>query len=97
MSKKKKTLTIDQNYAIISAANNLIKAEDIAEISGDLDILLAVSDRWVNLYAILADIDTSNTRIGFAPEKIGEEYGGEASSEGPYKSKSRFKVRKKSR
>lgn len=97
MSKKKKTLTIDQDYAIISAANNLIKAEEIAEVSGDLDILLAVSDRWINLYAVLADIEASDTKIGFAPEKLGEEYGGETGSEGSYKSKSRFKVRKKSR
>lgn len=102
MSKKKKKdiLTIDRDYAIISAANNLIKAETVAEISGDLEILLAASDRWLNIYSVLSEVEAKNMdkKIGFyLEEDAGDVYGRETSPEGLNKSKSRFKVRKKSR
>lgn len=102
MSKKNKKdiLTIDRDYAIISAANNLIKAEKVAEISGDLEILLAASDRWLNIYSVLSEVEAKNIDkiIGFCLEEdAGDGYGRETSSEGLNKGKSRFKVRKKSR
>ena len=95
--KKKEVLTIDTNYAIISAASNLMKAQEIAEVSGDLEILLATSDRWINLYSILSDNEVVENKIGFVPEQIGEQHGGETSTERFDESKGRPKIRKKSR
>ncbi len=101
MSKKnkKEILTIDRDYAIISAANNLIKAETVAEISGDLEILLAASDRWLNIYSVLSEVEakSNENKIGFyLQEDAGDVYGRESSPQRPNKGKGRFKVRKKS-
>jgi hypothetical protein len=95
--KKKEVLTIDQSYAIISAASNLMRAQEVAEISGDLEILLATSDRWINIYSILSEDKTIDNKIGFVPEQIGEPHGGQTDTKRFDESKGRPKIRKKSR
>lgn len=60
MSKRKKkkveeeTLTITEQYAIMNAADNLLEAQELARINADTDLMLAISDRWLNLSKFLA-------------------------------------------
>ena len=60
MSKRRKkkveeeTLTITEQYAIMNAADNLLEAQELARINADTDLMLAISDRWLNLSKFLA-------------------------------------------
>jgi hypothetical protein len=93
--KKQEVLTMTEESAIISAADSLYHAEEIARLTNDTELLLAISDRWLNLSKYLT-IDESPNRIGFLTLEE-EDDDRENYSEGFDTSKSRFKIRKKSR
>lgn len=95
-NKHQETLTITEDYAIINAANSLMLAEELAKVTGDKELLIAISDRWLNLSAFVASEEHQVQPFGFIPVKeednVGEDY-----SEGHDQSKGRIKIRKKSR
>lgn len=101
--KKKKTveneqLTITDEYAIISSANNLLYAEELAKLTGNIEALLAISDRWLTLATLLEEDQESNNKFGFTAhlDEL-EEAIGEAVTKRNNKGKSKSKIRKKSR
>jgi hypothetical protein len=96
---KKEVLTITQEYAIINAASSLLYAEELARINADTEILLAISDRWLNVSKILVleEEFSKNKTFGFIGLEEESELNGEISTERSNKGKGRSKVRKKSR
>jgi hypothetical protein len=96
---KEEVLTMTQDYAIINAANSLLYAEELARINADTEMLLAISDRWLNVSKILEPEDgfSKNKSFGFVGTIEESELYGEVSAEGSNTSKGRSKVRKKSR
>lgn len=104
LSKKKKkdaeeVLTISEDSAIINAANNLIYAEEIARVTGNIEALLAISDRWliVSQHLALEQLPPQQ-RIGFLISSEEDTLNvGEDSNQGLNESESRTKIRKKLR
>lgn len=100
LSKKKKKdedLILTEESAIINAANNLIYAEEISRVTGNVEMLLAISDRWmmVSKYIALEDLPTQQ-KIGFLMDSEEKLNVGEG-NERPNESESGAKVRKKFR
>lgn len=71
MAKKKnkeQTLTLDDAGVLNECATSLMCAFDFAVQHRDVDAMLAVSDRWLRLYAMLSEIDEESTgkmKLGF--------------------------------
>jgi len=90
---------LTEESAILAGALTLMSAQEIANYNRDIDALVAISERWLALSRLLSEEATEKyANIGFAIEQaqkmIEEE---EANGQGNNESKSRTKVRKKSR
>lgn len=87
---------LDEESAILAGALTLVSAQKIAEYNKDIDALVAISERWLTLSRLLSDeMSERYGNIGFQLEEEIEELRDELS--GNNESKSRIKVRKKSR
>jgi hypothetical protein len=64
-NKKKEPLVLDQDGILSECATSLMAAFDFAIEHRDVDSMLAVSDRWLRLYAMLSHVeeDASNEQI----------------------------------
>lgn len=64
---EKEALTITEDYAIINAANSLLYAEELARLNADSELLLSISDRWLNLskFLILGEELSKDRPFGF--------------------------------
>ncbi len=96
---KKEVLTITQDYAIINAASSLLYAEELARLNSDTEMLLAISDRWLNVSKVLVFEEelSRNKAFGFVGSMEESELNGKIGTERSNTGKSRSKVRKKSR
>jgi hypothetical protein len=70
MGKKKKEeiLVLDEEGILSQCATSLDTAFNFALEHRDVDAMLAVSDRWLRLYAILSNVDESDReqiKLGF--------------------------------
>lgn len=74
MAKKKKdqeeVLILDENGILSQCATSLDTAFTYAVEHRDVDAMLAVSDRWLRLYAILSEVSEERDKIklGFIGE-----------------------------
>ena len=96
---KEEVLTITQDYAIINAASSLLYAEELARLNADTEMLLAISDRWLNVSKVLVFEEelSRNKAFGFVGSMEESELNGEIGTERSNTGKGRSKVRKKSR
>lgn len=74
MSKKKnkgEPTTLDEGGILSECATSLMSAFDYAVEHRDVDAMLAVSDRWLRLYAILTDMseEKDKLKLGFIGEQ----------------------------
>lgn len=70
MGKKKKDdpVVLDNDGVLGECASSLMAAFDFAIEHRDVDSMLAVSDRWLRLYAILSNVDEEEKetlKLGF--------------------------------
>lgn len=71
MGKKKKeeeVLFLDENGVLNQCATTLDTAFSYALEHRDVDAMLAVSDRWLRLYAIISEVaegDSEKLKLGF--------------------------------
>lgn len=87
---------LSEETAILAGALTLISAQKIAEFNKDIDALVAISERWLTLSRLLSDeMSERYGNIGFQVEEQIEELEDELSRNN--QSKSRTKIRKKSR
>lgn len=87
---------LDEESAILAGALTLVSAQKIAEYNKDIDALVAIAERWLTLSRLLSDeMSDRYGNIGFQLEEEIEELKDELT--GNNESKSRIKVRKKSR
>ena len=68
--KNKETLVLNENGILSECATSLMSAFDFAVEHRDVDAMLAVSDRWLRLYAILVDVEDEKDKLklGFVGE-----------------------------
>lgn len=88
-----------EESAILAGALTLIAAQEIANYNKDIDALVAISERWLAMSRLLSDeMSDKYSNMGFVTEKeMMEELKNELTGEGNNESKSRTKIRKKSR
>lgn len=65
--KKEEQIILDEGGVLNECASSLMSAFDYAVEHRDVDAMLAVSDRWLRLYAILADVteEKEKVKLGF--------------------------------
>jgi hypothetical protein len=65
--KNKEPLVLDESGILGECASSLMAAFDFSIEHRDVDAMLAVSDRWLRLYAILTDYteEKEKLKIGF--------------------------------
>ena len=61
--KKNKEIVLDEQGILSECATSLVTAFDYAIEHRDVDAMLAVSDRWVRLYAILSEVGEAREQI----------------------------------
>lgn len=73
MAKKNKqdALVLNEEGILSECATSLMSAFDFAVEHRDVDAMLAVSDRWLRLYAILLDVEDEKDKLklGFVGEQ----------------------------
>lgn len=68
--KNKDPLVLNEDGILSECATSLMSAFDFAVEHRDVDAMLAVSDRWLRLYAILIDVadEKEKLKLGFVGE-----------------------------
>lgn len=61
--KNKEPQILDESGILSECASSLMSAFDYAVEHRDVDSMLAVSDRWLRLYAILTEVTEEKERI----------------------------------
>ena len=104
LDKKLKSLVgdeLNEESAILAGALNLVAAQHIAEFNKDVDALVGIAERWLTLSRLLSDeMSDGYSSTGFVPPATEEEIEvlkNELDRKRKDESKSRPKVRKKSR
>lgn len=90
---------LTEESALLAGALTLMAAQEIANYHKDIDALVAISERWLAISRLLGEESDKYANIGFAIEEAAREMMEENGEhgEGNNQSKSRTKVRKKSR
>ena len=92
---------LNEESAILAGALNLVAAQKVAEFNRDVDALVGIAERWLTLSRLLSDeLSDGYGSIGFVAPATAEEIEvlkNELSGKRDDQSKSRIKVRKKSR
>lgn len=90
---------LTEESALLAGALTLMAAQEIAHYNKDIDALVAISERWLAMSRLLSDESDKYANIGFAIEQAAKEMVEESGEDGQgnNESKSRTKVRKKSR